>query len=809
MRCCPVKKGFILNINRFNEYKREALQKRFASLNPEQREAVFCVKGPLLILAGAGSGKTTVLINRIAYLLKFGNAFHSEQTPEGLTENDLAFLEHCAKNGVASVDDARFAHLIAADVPSAWSILAITFTNKAAKELRDRLERSVGAQAGSILASTFHAACVRFLRRDIERIGMSGNFTIYDSDDSARLIKQIIVDLAVDDRNFSSKTVKNAISAAKNDFILPDDYANSAGNDYYKQIVYKIYVEYQKRLRENNALDFDDIPLHTVRLFQENPDILEHYQNKFQYIFVDEYQDTNMVQYQLVSMLARKHGNLCVVGDDDQSIYKFRGATIENILSFEQHFPNAMVIRLEQNYRSTSNILDSANAVIAKNTARKGKTLWTAGGRGDKVLQRCCADERDEANFIASEIQSAVKNGSTYSDFAILYRVNAISSSLERALVSRSIPYRVFGGLRFYDRKEIKDMLAYLALINNSADELRLRRIVNEPKRGIGDGTLDTVKTIASEQNLSMMDVIFTAYQYSALSVKAKPLTAFANMIADLRGMLESGKPLSEVYYELLQQSGYLTMLEAGGFNEQGRVENVTELLSEIKKYEQSAAEPSLDGFLEDCALMTDFDNYDDAAEAVVLMTVHGAKGLEFDTVFVAACEENVFPSYLSLFEQAEIEEERRLAYVAFTRAKKRLILTHCTARLLYGSTSRNKLSRFAEDIPEDYKTVYKPQIDIPSGGAVNFSKRPVAGSHHAPASGKPGTRYAPYIPPTPRPATGSALKFTVGQRVIHPSFGAGMITKITPMGGDTLLEIAFDTSGTKRIMANFARLKS
>ncbi len=797
--------------NQFQEYKREALHKRFASLNPQQREAVFCVKGPLLILAGAGSGKTTVLINRIAYLLKFGNAFHSDFVPDRLSEDDLDFLRHCAKNGVASTDDARFSRLIAADVPSAWSILAITFTNKAAQELRDRLARSVGAQAESILASTFHAACVRFLRRDIERIGMSGNFTIYDSDDSARLIKQVIADLAVDDRNFSSKTVKNTISAAKNDFILPADYALSAGTDYYRQVVCKIYVEYQRRLQENNALDFDDILLHTVKLFRENPDILEHYQNKFQYIFVDEYQDTNMVQYELVSMLARKHGNLCVVGDDDQSIYKFRGATIENILSFEQHFPNAAVIRLEQNYRSTSNILDSANAVIAKNAGRKGKTLWTAGGRGDKVLQRCCADERDEANYIATEIQSAVKSGSAYSDFAILYRVNAISSSLERALVGRGIPYRVFGGLRFYDRKEIKDMLAYLALVNNSADELRLRRIVNEPKRGIGDGTLDTVKKVADEQNLTMMDVIFTAGEYAALSAKAKPLTAFGNMIADLRGMLESGKPLSEVYFELLQQSGYLTMLEAGGFTEQGRVENVTELLSEIKKYEQSAAEPSLDGFLEDCALMTDFDNYDETAEAVILMTVHGAKGLEFDTVFVAACEENVFPSYLSLFEQSEVEEERRLAYVAFTRAKKRLILTHCTARLLYGSTSRNKLSRFAEDIPGEYKTVYQPQIDIQSGGYVNFSKRPQrSGTYQATASGKPGSaRPAPYTPPTPRPATGSALKFTVGQRVVHPSFGAGMITKITPMGGDTLLEIAFDTSGTKRIMANFARLKS
>ncbi|HOP12210.1 MAG TPA: 3'-5' exonuclease [Oscillospiraceae bacterium] len=798
-----------MDISRFNEYKREALQTRFASLNPQQREAVFCVKGPLLILAGAGSGKTTVLINRIAYLLKFGNAFYSEKIPENLTENDFAFLEHCAKNGVASVDDERFARIVSVDAPPPWSILAITFTNKAAQELRDRLERSVGAQADSILASTFHSACVRFLRRDIERIGMAGNFTIYDSDDSTRMVKQIIGDLAVDDRNFAPKTVKNTISAAKNDFILPDDYAESAGNDYYKQIVYKIYVEYQKRLRDNNALDFDDILLHTVKLFEENPDILEHYQNKFQYIFVDEYQDTNMVQYKLVSLLAQKHGNLCVVGDDDQSIYKFRGATIENILSFEHHFPNATVIRLEQNYRSTANILDSANAVIAKNTSRKGKTLWTSGGKGDKVLQRCCADERDEANFIVSEIQSAVKNGSSYSDFAILYRVNAISTSLERALVGRGIPYRVFGGLRFYDRKEIKDMLAYLALINNSADELRLRRIVNEPKRGIGDGTLDNVKKIALEQNLSMMDVIFAADQYAALSAKAKLLTAFGNMIADLRGMLESGKPISEVYYELLQQSGYLTMLEAGGFTEQGRIENVTELLSEIKKYEQSAAEPSLDGFLEDCALMTDFDNYDESAEAVILMTVHGAKGLEFDTVFVAACEENVFPSYLSLFEQSEIEEERRLAYVAFTRAKKRLVLTHCTARLLYGSTSRNKLSRFAEDIPEEFKTVYKPQIDIPSGGYVNFSKRPQRpGSYQAP--GQPNTsRPAPYATPTPRPATGSSQKFTVGQRVTHPSFGPGMITKVSPMGGDTLLEIAFDTSGTKRIMANFARLKS
>jgi len=798
-----------LNIDQFNEYKREALQKRFASLNPQQREAVFCIKGPLLILAGAGSGKTTVLINRIAYLLKFGNAFHSEKVPEDLSPDDLAFLEHCAKNGVASVDDERFSKLIAVDVPTPWSILAITFTNKAAQELRDRLERAVGAQAESILASTFHSACVRFLRRDIDKIGMSGNFTIYDTDDSTRMVKQIIGDLSVDDRNFAPKTVRNNISAAKNDFILPDDYARSAGGDYYKSVVSKIYYEYQKRLKDNNALDFDDILLHTVKLFEENPDVLEHYQNKFRYIFVDEYQDTNMVQYRLVSLLAQKHGNLCVVGDDDQSIYKFRGATIENILSFEQNFPNATVIRLEQNYRSTANILDSANAVIAKNTSRKGKTLWTAGGKGDKVLQKCCADERAEANFIATEIQNAVKTGSSYSDFAILYRVNAVSVTLERALVGRGIPYRVFGGLRFYDHKEIKDMLAYLALINNSADELRLRRIINEPKRGIGDGTLDTVKTIAGEQNLSMMDVIFTADQYAALSARVKPLTAFGKMIAGLRGMLESGSSIADVYSELLEQSGYLTMLEAGGFTEQGRIENVTELLSQIKKYEQSAAEPSLDGFLEDCALMTDFDNYDESADAVILMTVHGAKGLEFDTVFVAACEENVFPSYLSLFEQSEIEEERRLAYVAFTRAKRRLILTHCTTRLLYGSTSRNKLSRFAEDIPEEFKIVSKPQIDIPSGGYVNFSKRPQrSGSYQT--SGQPNaSRPAPYAPPTPRPSTGSAQKFTVGQRVTHPSFGPGMITKVSPMGGDTLLEIAFDTSGTKRIMANFARLKS
>ena len=786
--------------------KRAALEKRFSFLNPQQQEAVFCVRGPLLILAGAGSGKTTVLINRIAYLLRYGNAWADETLPEGLTEDDCAFVHRCAEDGIAAAEDEqRFADLVAVGVPAPWSVLAITFTNKAAGELRERLQKAVGPAAEDIMASTFHSACVRILRRHAEEIGFASNFTIYDADDSQRVVKQILGEMNLDDKQFSPKTVKNHISAAKNDFILSEQYAASAGNDYFKEIVAKVYALYETRLHDNNALDFDDLLLRTVQLFTRCPEVLRQYQNRWRYVLVDEYQDTNMVQYRLVKLLAEQHGNLCVVGDDDQSIYRFRGATIENILSFEQNFPNTRVIRLEQNYRSTSNILNAANAVIAKNRSRKGKTLWTDRGDGEPISEHFAEDERGEAEYIAAKIAADVAAGAHYSDHAVLYRVNSLSNTLEKSLVRRGIPYRVFGGVRFYDHKEIKDVLAYLWLVSNPGDDLRLSRIINEPKRGIGATTLDTVRQLAAEQGRSLFLIIEHAGEYVALAGRAAPLKAFAQMLNELREMNEQGGSLAELYRTLLEKSGYLAMLEAGGIPEQGRLENVTELMSEIKKYEDSTPEPTLDGFLADCALMTDFDNYDTAADSVVLMTVHGAKGLEFDTVFVAGCEENIFPSYLSMSEPAEIEEERRLAYVAFTRAKRKLYLTCAKVRMLYGSTTRNTESRFVRDIPDAFKTV--------TGKEEPAARADTAAAHYATGFYGGYKRPAPTVGYTPTasaapPRTKLNAALTVGKRVQHPTFGCGTILSSAKMGGDLLLEVAFDSCGTKRIMANFARLE-
>lgn len=776
----------------FTEYKREALNRQFSRLNGPQREAVFTVRGPLLILAGAGSGKTTVLINRIAYLLQFGDVYHTDYVPEDLSAEDLEFMRGCARDGIR--DPARFRLLCGSNPPTPWSVMAITFTNKAADELKKRLADALGDRAQGILASTFHSACVRFLRRNADKVGLGANFTIYDSDDSLRLVNKVVSQLNMSEEFINAKQIRNEISYAKNRFVDAEKYDLQAGADYRKQVISRVYTEYQNQLTSNNSADFDDLLLLCVKLFEENPDVLRSYQDRFSYILVDEYQDTNLVQYRLVALLAGKSQNLCVVGDDDQSIYRFRGADIRNILSFEKQFEFAKIIRLEQNYRSTGNILDAANAVIAKNEHRKGKTLWTDGDRGSKIIQREFLTENEEARFIARRIKENAENGGRYSDCAVLYRVNAISNSIERALVSAGVPYRVFGGARFYDRKEIKDMLAYLSLLVSPGDAVRLSRIINEPKRGIGDSTVASVIRISRETGLTAMEVIKNCGRYAALSPKSKPLLAFYRLMEDLKAQLENGVPMSKVYEQLLDKSGYMSMLEAGGPAEEGRVENVRELMSELKKYE-AAPGADLEGFLADCVLMTDFDNYDSSADAAVLMTVHGAKGLEFKTVFVAACEENIFPDKRCQSMVEEMEEERRLAYVAFTRARDNLIITHTMSRMLYGTTLHNRLSRFAADIPEELKSV---GLAVSRQNAYNASR------------GYPRNRITGIgqrVHDPDRVRTPKQIDLRAGMAVTHPVFGTGIVMSVENIGNDRLVEIAFDSCGTKRIMANYVRL--
>lgn len=777
-------------MSRFNEYKNKALEREFP-LNPQQQAAVFHTEGPLLILAGAGSGKTTVLINRIAYLLKYGNAYATDRRDKDISPDDLDYMKIYAEEGKGDPD--RFSRLVAVNPPPVWSILAITFTNKAAGELKERLAKAVGPEAESIWASTFHATCLRILRKDIEKAGRGKNCAIYDADDSLRLIRDIIKVQNLDDKRFEPKGVRNAISRAKDSMLDPADFRAEAGSDFYKVTVADVYEVYQKTLAELNAIDFDDILLLTVRLLQSYPEVLDYYQKKFRYILVDEYQDTNKVQYKLISLLAARHQNLCVVGDDDQSIYRFRGATIENILSFESQYPSAVSIRLEQNYRSTGTILDAANAVIAKNATRKGKTLWTENEKGAKITQYQAADESSEAAFIGRTILARIKKGGKFSDHAVLYRINAMSGGIERHFVRSGIPYRIVGGARFFDHKEIRDVMAYLSLIYNPGDNLRLLRIINEPKRGIGDATLASLQRISAEIGLPLLHVAARADEFAALSKKAEVLKQFASLILNFTAKSET-LSLSELFGIIIEDSGYIAMLRAGGRAEEGRIENVYELLSIIKKYEEENLEPSLEGFLEEMALMTDLDSYDATADAVVLMTIHAAKGLEFDTVFVAGVEENIFPGSRSVYETVELEEERRLAYVAFTRAKQFLYITHAEARMLFGSTTRNALSRFAKDIPEELKEVKGTREHLGRPAPSTPKQRP-----------EPARIGHPSVPPKNIPTT---EKYVPGDQVIHDTFGRGVVTMAKTMGADCLLEIAFDDCGTKRIMANYARLR-
>lgn len=777
--------------------KKKALNRVFSNLNDMQKSAVFEIDGPLLILAGAGSGKTTVIINRIANMVRFGNAYNSETTPAFLRDDDITYLQTVANGGEYDLD--RLSNIIAENPIKPYNILAITFTNKAAKELKERLERMLGEDANDIQASTFHSACVRILRREIEKLGYDKQFTIYDSDDSQRVIKDILKSLSIDDKMFTPKSVLSGISRFKDSLKNPDDAIMSAGSDYHKQVVARVYEAYQRRLKENNALDFDDIIVNTVKLFKEFPETLSYYQNRFKYIMVDEYQDTNHAQYMLVSLLSKEHQNICVVGDDDQSIYRFRGANIENILSFEKQFKGAKVIRLEQNYRCTKTILDAANSVIENNTERKGKTLWTENDRGDSVKVYRANDEQGEAMFIGETILQNKEDGQNFCDHTILYRMNAQSNSIEQYFARTAIPYRILGGHRFYDRKEIKDVMSYLHVLSNPADSVRLKRIINEPKRGIGDTTVATAEEIAENCGVSLFEVLCTAEEYASLSRKTSAIKPFTDIINELRDLVDVIE-LNELYDEVLKKTGYLDSLIALGDEGLTRIENVKELGSNIKKYCEENENPTLFGFLEETALLTDIDNYDENADAVTLMTMHSAKGLEFKNVFLVGMEDGIFPGTQSLFSQSDMEEERRLAYVAITRAKEKLFLTNAASRMIFGQTTRNRPSTFLREIPTSLLDV---QDDTMRKETYLSSEYTAVKNFTAQKSFAQAQTIGIARPSTPK----STVTYIAGAKVKHAVFGEGFIVNCTPMGNDTMLEIAFDNAGTKKLMANFAKL--
>lgn len=720
--------------------------------NEMQKKAINTTQGPLLILAGAGSGKTTVLVNRV---------------------------EHIIKSGLAQP----------------WQILAITFTNKAAGELRERLENAIGDEAQDIWAYTFHSCCTRILRRFSDKIGFTNHFTIYDTDDSRRVMKQCQKQLGVDDKLLNHKSILAEISRAKDSLIDTAEYKKSSENDFRKSKIAQCYELYQTQLKKSDAMDFDDIIFNTVLLLKENEDVREFYQNQFKYVMVDEYQDTNHAQYVLTSILADKYKNICVVGDDDQSIYRFRGATIENILSFENQFQNASVIRLEENYRSTQNILDAANAVIANNKNRKGKTLYTRSGAGEKVILNTAMNESQESSFIVEEILKNVKAGRKLSDHAILYRMNAQSRNIEVMLTKSGIPHRIIGGNRFFDRKEIKDIISYLAVISNPGDNVRLQRIINVPKRQIGETMFANVTEIATGHGMTAFEVCERADKFQKTSRSASKLIAFTDMIKHLRRCCDDGMPLTDLLQEVLETTKYLDYLNEDPETYDDRVNNIKELSSMFIKYQEESDEPDLAQFLEDVALISDIDSYNSDEDCVVLMTLHSAKGLEFPIVFIPGMEEGIFPGSQSLYSETELEEERRLAYVGITRAKEKLYLINARERMLYGMTNRNTASRFLTEIPMSVTQDVSVKIDRASSVKIPRSNRRTSENAHR--FGQAGNN-----------ATQPSVDYKVGDTVLHKTFGKGTILSLQPMGNDILMEIAFEKVATKKMMANFARLE-
>ncbi len=787
---------------RFIEARKKVIGDCYRNLNPMQQEAVLTTQGPLLLLAGAGSGKTTVLIHRIANLIRFGCGADSDFVPEYVTPEDVDFL--CAYAEAPFEDGkARAESLCQVEPVNPWNVIAITFTNKAANELKDRLERMLGEQGLGVWAMTFHSACCRILRRDIDRLGYDNSFTIYDSGDSEKVMKEVIKDMGLDEKSFPAKSVLSAISAAKDKMQTPQQFIVNAksSTDFRAQRMGEAYDEYQKRLKGANALDFDDIILLTVRLLQNFDDVREYYQRKFKYVLIDEYQDTNNLQYLLATLLSGGYENICVVGDDDQSIYRFRGATIANILNFEKQYRGARVIRLEQNYRSTKYILEAANAVISHNQGRKGKKLWTDNSQGDRITLYEAYNENEEANFVSSKILAGLSRGKKFKDNAVLYRTNAQSNAIEMSFKRNGIPYRIIGGTRFFDRAEVKDMLAYLWVIQNTTDDLRLRRIINVPARGIGGKTLESAERQAIVAGIPLFDVIRDPGGYPSLEKAARKLSAFSQMILSLKEKSVE-LPLPEFYECVMTETGYIAMLDAReSLENQVRKENVQELKSSIISYVEQAENPTLGGFLEEVSLYTDIEKYDQDADAAVMMTIHSAKGLEFPNVFLVGMEDGLFPGMRVFTDPEEMEEERRLCYVAITRARENLYLSHARQRMLYGRTSFNRVSRFVGEIPENCLEERKKQPRTSAASTGSYSSYGRTGGYAGRSSYGTGNRA-----PVPKPQSAvPMLELMKGDVVIHSAFGEGMVVNILKMNGDAMLEIAFDDVGTKRLMLKAA----
>lgn len=778
--------------------RKKILEQEFKNLNAKQKEAVFSTKGPLLILAGAGSGKTTVLVNRIVNLIKYGSAYNSKVVSADLSEDDIKLMQ-------ASLDqdkpiDLKLSQKLAVDPAYPSQILAITFTNKAAEELKNRLKTSLLENSNGIWACTFHSACVRILRQFGDRLNFTKNFTIYDTQDSRNLLKQIMEELDISENVMTARTAANLISKAKDKLISAQQYEENSKDNYRAQMVAKIYNAYQTKLKRSDAMDFDDLLFNTVTLLKKDKEVLDYYQEKFKYIVIDEYQDTNMIQYEFANLLSEKHQNLCVVGDDDQSIYKFRGASLKNILTFEQNHPKTKVIRLEQNYRSTQNILNCANGLIKNNEDRKGKTLWTNNARGDKVKVITLQTDFDEADYIVDRINENLNNGYKYSDMAILYRMNAQSNLLEKTLIRSSIPYRIIGGHRFYDRAEVKDMVAYLSVAVNHEDDSRLLRIINQPKRGIGKTTISNLIRLSAETNQPIINIVKHADEYECLYKSHEKLLKFYKLIEEITDMThDENIGLYETYKTLLNKINYIEFLETKREKETA-LENIEELGTNIKNFEESdSEEKTMEGFLQEVSLLTDVDNYDKTSNCVTLMTMHSAKGLEFPIVFLPGFEETIFPSLQATVSDEDIQEERRLAYVAITRAREKLFISNARKRILVGKTMFNEKSRFIDEIPEEYRDTEvvavshaKIQIDIRKNKKLTE------------ATGDVSLHVDNFI----KPKTENKEKFNIGDKVSHKKFGGGKILALSNMGNDVLLEIEFERLGVKRLMANFAHIE-
>ncbi len=791
------------------QLKRTLFDKYYGFLNDMQRQAVYTVNGPLLILAGAGSGKTTVLVNRIVHIIRYGDAYASSVVPADADEQTLAEMHDAMR--LSGEELALFLMRFRVMPPPAWAMLAITFTNKAAGEIKSRLAAAFGedsSEASEIWAGTFHSICMRILRRWCTEIGYQPGFGVCDADDAKKLVADCMKQLNIDDRQLPAKSVLNQISRAKDRLLTPEEFAEEAGSDFKLKQISRVYTVYQSRLYAANLLDFDDIIMQTVCLLRDCEAAREQIQRKFRYVCVDEYQDTNKAQLELTLLLSGGYNNIMVVGDDDQSIYRFRGATFENILNFVDTCKGAQVIKLEQNYRSTKRILDAANNVIAKNSSRHEKTLWTSGEEGDKIVLRKLGNQNDEARFICDEILSGLRSKTaSYRDFAVLYRTNAQSRSLEQVFAKSGIPYRMLGGQRFYDRMEIRDILAYLCVINNPRDDIRLKRILNVPKRGIGAKSASTAEAMAVASGIPMLEFMESAQSYRAIPPAAsKAMEQLAKLIHSLQ-ILSREKSIADLIRAVVDVTGYGQMLTNAGESEAERLDNIGELISSAAQYDETVEDASLAGFLEDVALVSDVDKYDDTADAVVLMTIHSAKGLEFPVVFLPGMEEGIFPGHHSVFDPSEIEEERRLAYVAIPRAKKKVYILHVHDRMLNGSTQYNQISRFVDEIPDE---LFDADVSMGASALDSVLNKPSYSSAYPRSSsagnlhGSSSSHRSPSIPKSTLP---SMEKFEAGDRVRHSAFGSGVILSARPMGGDLLYEINFDTVGTKKLMATYARL--